>query len=205
MLGSRTPLSLIACASWSREPVAPSLTTSSRLPTVFTYSAAISEELAARVEAEMSQQELAALPTARPTAYVHDVVTSCRDSGRAVAVASNNSRRAVHAYLEVHGLADRVDLVVARTTHDPAQLNPSSRLIHPAMAELRAQPDECVLVGHSIPTSKPGRQPGPAPSATPTGPAYTIVWPQPERPQSSQASPIWWFGSEPSHCRINPH
>ena len=93
---------------------------------VFIYSATITPDLAARVEAEMTEQEIAAVPVARPTAYVHDVVTSCRDSGRTVAVVSNNSDRAVRSYLQFHGLDDRVDLVVARTGSDPALLNPAS-------------------------------------------------------------------------------
>jgi len=68
------------------------------------------------------------VPTARPAAYVHDVVTSCRESGRLVAVVSNNSDRAVRAYLTRNGLADRVDLVAARTSLDPGLLKPSPHL-----------------------------------------------------------------------------
>jgi len=40
---------------------------------VFTYAATISADLAARVEAEMTDQELTAVATATPTPYVHDV------------------------------------------------------------------------------------------------------------------------------------
>ncbi len=68
---------------------------------VFAYAATVSTDLAARVEAEMTDQELAAVATAAPTPYVHEVVTACRDSGRSVAVVSNNSARAVHAYSTV--------------------------------------------------------------------------------------------------------
>lgn len=46
---------------------------------VFAYAATISEDLAARVEAEMTDQELAAVPTAAPTPYVHEVVTACQN------------------------------------------------------------------------------------------------------------------------------
>lgn len=61
----------------------------------------------------MTEQELAAVPSATPAAHVHDVVTSCRESGRAVAVVSNNSDGAVRAHLQRKNLDDRVDLVVA--------------------------------------------------------------------------------------------
>jgi cyclopropane fatty-acyl-phospholipid synthase-like methyltransferase len=46
---------------------------------------------------------------------------------RSVAVVSNNSALAVRAYLARHGLDDRISLVVARTNHDPALLNPALR------------------------------------------------------------------------------
>ena len=78
------------------------------------------------------------------------VVTACQDSGRSVSVVSNNSARAVHAYLARHGLDDRVGLVVARTSHDPALLKPSPHLITQAVEALDAEPGECTLVGDSV-------------------------------------------------------
>jgi phosphoglycolate phosphatase len=72
---------------------------------VFAYAATIDLELAARVEAELTSQEEAAVASATPAAYVHEVVTSCRESGRSVSVVSNNSERAVNTYLAQHGLA----------------------------------------------------------------------------------------------------
>ena len=117
---------------------------------VFTYAATISENLAARVEAEMTGQELIAVATAAPTPYVHDVVTACQNSGRSVSIVSNNSSRAVHSYLVRHGLDDRISLVVARTNHDPALLKPSPHLITQAVEALNAEPGECTLVGDSV-------------------------------------------------------
>ena len=89
----------------------------------------------------MTDQELAAVATAAPTPYVHDVVTACQNSGRSVSVVSNNSARAVHAYLARHGLDDRISLVVARTSHDPALLKPSPHLITQAVEALDAEPE----------------------------------------------------------------
>jgi HAD superfamily hydrolase (TIGR01549 family) len=116
---------------------------------IFTYSATVSPDLAAQIEAEMADQELAAVTTARPTPYVHDVVTGCRDSGRSVAVVSNNSDRAVRSYLARHGLDDRIELVSARTSSDPGLLKPSPHLIQQAVTGLSAQSAECVLIGDS--------------------------------------------------------
>ena len=117
---------------------------------VFAYAATVSEDLAARVETEMTDQELAAVATAAPTPYVHEVVTACQNSGRSVAVVSNNSAAAVHSYLARHGLDDRISLVVARTNHDPALLKPSPHLIIQAVDALNAEPRECTLVGDSV-------------------------------------------------------
>jgi phosphoglycolate phosphatase len=117
---------------------------------VFAYAATLSEDLAARVETEMTDQELAAVAIAAPTPYVHEVVTVCHNSGRSVAVVSNNSAAAVHTYLARHGLDDRISLVVARTNHDPALLKPSPHLITQAVDTLDAEPGQCTLIGDSV-------------------------------------------------------
>jgi phosphoglycolate phosphatase len=117
---------------------------------VFTYSATVSDEMAARVEAEMADLEVAAVPTAEPTPYVHEVIASARESGRIIGVVSNNSPRAVNAYLDRHGLSDGIRLVVARTSHDPALLKPSPHLINEAVRGLDAEPTAVSLVGDSF-------------------------------------------------------
>jgi phosphoglycolate phosphatase len=116
---------------------------------IFTWSATVSHALAAQVEAEMADQELAAIATSRPTPYVHEVVTSCRDSHRSIAVVSNNSDKAVRSYLALHGLDDRIELVAARSSPDPALLKPSPHLIEQAMTGIGAQAAECALIGDS--------------------------------------------------------
>ena len=127
---------------------------------VFAYAASIDPELAARVETELTEQEHAAVATAKPAAYVHEVVTACRESGRSVAVVSNNSDRAVRAYLTRHGLDDRVDLVVARTSHDAALLKPHPHLIETALTALGAEPGACAFVGDSTTDIEAARHAG---------------------------------------------
>jgi phosphoglycolate phosphatase len=117
---------------------------------VFTYSATVSDELAARVEAEMADLEVAAVPTADPTPYVHQVIASARESGRIIGVVSNNGPRAVNAYLDRHGLSDGIRLVIARTSHDPVLLKPSPHLINEAVHGLNADPAATTLVGDSF-------------------------------------------------------
>jgi phosphoglycolate phosphatase len=117
---------------------------------VFTYSATVSDDMAACVEAEMADLEVAAVPTAEPTPYVHEVIASARESGRIVGVVSNNSPRAVNAYLDRHDLSGGIRLVVARTSHDPALLKPSPHLINEAVRSLDADPAATALVGDSF-------------------------------------------------------
>jgi phosphoglycolate phosphatase len=117
---------------------------------VFYYSATVSDEMAERVEAEMADLEVAAVPTAEPTPYVHEVIASARESGRIIGVVSNNGPRAVNAYLDRHGLSDGIRLVVARTSHYPALLKPSPHLINEAVRGLDANPATSTLVGDSF-------------------------------------------------------
>jgi len=117
---------------------------------VFCYSATVSDELAARVEAEMADLEVAAVPTAAPTPYVHEVIASARESGRTIGVVSNNSPRAVNAYLDRHGLSDSIRLVTARTSHDPGLLKPNPYLIDEAVRGLNADSAATTLVGDSL-------------------------------------------------------
>lgn len=117
---------------------------------VFVYSATVSPELAERVEAEMTDLEVAATATAEPTPYVHEVLAACRETGRTVAVVSNNSTRAVTAYLERHGLIDGVARITARTSSDPALLKPSPHLIERAVGDLDADSAASALVGDSL-------------------------------------------------------
>ena len=117
---------------------------------VFCYSATVSDEMAAEVESEMASLEVAAVPTAEPTPYVHEVIASARESSRIIGVVSNNSSRAVRAYLDRHGLSDGIANVVARTSHDPALLKPSPHLINEALHGLNADPAASTLVGDSV-------------------------------------------------------
>ena len=117
---------------------------------VFCYSATVSAELAARVEAEMTDLEVAAANIAEPTPYVHEVIASARESGRTVAIVSNNSPRAVAPYLDRHGLSDSIALIVGRNSPDPALLKPSPYLLDIAIRDLTADSARSCFVGDSL-------------------------------------------------------
>jgi phosphoglycolate phosphatase len=114
---------------------------------VLRYAATIGPELAQRVEHQLRLAELEAASTAMPTPHAGDVITAWRHAGRTIAVVSNNSSAAVDAYLANHQVD--VDVVVARSSPDPALLKPSPHLIISAIRALSADPEACTLVGDS--------------------------------------------------------
>ena len=117
---------------------------------VFTYAATISPDLAVTVEATMTELEQATVPTADPTAHVHDVITACRESGRTLTVVSNNSAQAVRAYLARHALDGPISTVIARSSPDPALLKPSPHLIDQAVTANNAVPTGCTLASNQV-------------------------------------------------------
>ena len=127
---------------------------------IFSFAASVSTDLAARVESELTEVECAAVATAAPTPYVNDVISACRDSARSVAVISNNSEKAVRAYLAAHDLDSQIDLIAARTSCDPAMLKPSPHLIEQAASKLHTSASACALVGDSLTDIESARRAG---------------------------------------------
>lgn len=116
---------------------------------IFAFAATTGPALARHVESELAALEAAAAQTAAPTPDLADVLSACHESGRQVAIVSNNSARAVDSYLDIHQLTGQIGAVAARTGHDPALLKPSSYLIKQAASELGTAPSACALIGDS--------------------------------------------------------
>jgi HAD superfamily hydrolase (TIGR01549 family) len=107
-------------------------------------------DLVRRVEDALRAAELAAARTAAPTPYAREVIVTAHQTGRKVAVVSNNSAEAITTYLDANRLASYVYPVVGRVYADPSQLKPNPGRISLAVAELHAKPAECLLVGDSV-------------------------------------------------------
>ncbi|GID95218.1 hydrolase [Amorphoplanes digitatis] len=106
--------------------------------------------LTAAVEDALTALELRAVASAVPTPYGHDVIRSGRGVGLAVAIVSNNSGRAVSAYLAAHGLADQVVRVVGRLYARPELMKPEPGMVLDAVRAVGGEPRACVLVGDSM-------------------------------------------------------
>ena len=116
---------------------------------IFAFAAITSPALASQVESELAALESAAAHMAAPTPGLTDVLSACRESGRQVAIVSNNSACAVRTYIDIHELTGQIGVVAARTGHDPAILKPSSYLIKRAASELGTVPSACAMIGDS--------------------------------------------------------
>jgi phosphoglycolate phosphatase len=76
----------------------------------------------------------------------------------------------VRSYLAQHGLDDRIELVAARTSHDPTLLKPSPHLIEQAVTGLGTPHAECVLIGDSTTDMQAARLAGVASIGYANGP-----------------------------------
>jgi HAD superfamily hydrolase (TIGR01549 family) len=128
-------------------PLPPSIVGTHDWFAILAYAFSADPDLGVRVADELTELESAAVATAVPVGYAHDVVTACRESGRSVAVISNNSEPAVRAYLAAHDLDRQITVVAARTGPDPATLKPSPYLIERAASLLGTDSTACVVIG----------------------------------------------------------
>ncbi|WP_244199726.1 HAD family hydrolase [Amycolatopsis thailandensis] len=86
-------------------------------------------------------------------------------------IVSNNSVDAVRSFLGLHELAEDVRRISARTTSDPARLQPHPALLDAAVKALGTSPRQCVMIGDSAADVLAARAAGVASVALATTPA----------------------------------
>ncbi|MEV0326209.1 HAD-IA family hydrolase [Micromonospora echinospora] len=102
------------------------------------------------VDEAMTREEVTAARTAEPTPYGREVIVAAQQTGRLVAVVSNNSAGSVHAYLNARRLTSYVHPVIGRPEAAPERMKPDPFPVLAAVRELGAAPKDCVLVGDSV-------------------------------------------------------
>lgn len=117
---------------------------------VLHYAAALGAGEADLVNAAFRAHEVEAIHNAEPTPGAHDLVEAWKDTGRALAIVSNNSRTAVETYLDLYDLRRQVDYVAARINADVSLLKPSPYLLVEAVNALAVRPAKSTLVGDSV-------------------------------------------------------
>ena len=111
--------------------------------------ATVSDNAAEKADAEFRSLETAAVLTAPQTEGAVDVLRALTETGRSVAIVSNNSEQAIRVYLDRHKIGRFVAAIAGRTSPNVALLKPSPHLLHEAMNALAATPDDSVMVGDS--------------------------------------------------------
>jgi phosphoglycolate phosphatase len=107
----------------------------------------VSPDLPKVIEEALQLAEIRAAESATPTPGAAEFLAACRDTGRPVAVVSNNCLPAVVAYLERVGLAGLVQHIEAREEVDPARMKPNPYLIERAAHAIGVSLTRCLLIG----------------------------------------------------------
>lgn len=116
---------------------------------VLFHAAALGDQEARYVESAFRALEADAVRSAKPTTGSHDLIRAWSQTGRPVAIVSNNSVDAITAYLDLHDLRSDTATISARTSPDIRLLKPNRHLVDNAAATLGVRPTRCVLVGDS--------------------------------------------------------
>lgn len=109
-----------------------------------------SPALTRRVEDALRAAELRAVSTAAPTPGADDVLAVAKDSGRRVAIVSNNSAPAIEEYLNAHELSMYATHIVGREPYAPEKMKPNPYPVTSAVRALGAKPGMCILIGDSL-------------------------------------------------------
>ena len=117
---------------------------------VLFYAAKLGQNEARYVEAAFRAHEVEAVQSAQSTPSSTDLIRAWHETGKPLAIVSNNSAAAVETYLDIHELRAIVTLVSARTSADVSLLKPSPFLVAEAAEVLTLSPSRCTLIGDSV-------------------------------------------------------
>ncbi|WP_440899440.1 HAD family hydrolase, partial [Actinosynnema sp.] len=117
---------------------------------VLEHAASLGAEANRHTGAALRAHEVEAVTAAKPTSGAVELIQAWGETGRPLAVVSNNSRDAVSAYLSLHGLAGLVRTVSARTDPEPGKLKPNPLLPHRACEAVAVPAVRCTPVGDSL-------------------------------------------------------
>lgn len=118
---------------------------------VLKWSATIGEPaLVRQVEAQLCAEEITAARTAAPTPFGREVIIGAFEAGKSVAIVSNNSAGAIHAYLTRQRLTRYKVPVSGRAYARPDLMKPNPEPILAAAKLANTSPADCVLIGDSL-------------------------------------------------------
>lgn len=105
--------------------------------------------------------EIRAVATATPTPGAHGLLRATHDTGRRVAIVSNNASAAIDAYLRSHDMARYIEVIMARSDGmDPRLLKPHPFLVEQGLKAACTGPGEAVFIGDSTTDIEAGQAAG---------------------------------------------
>lgn len=105
------------------------------------------DEDADQAQKLLTDLELHAATTARPTPGARELLTATVATGRTASIVSNNAGAAITAYLNAHDLERYVTVVVGRDDHDPYRMKPNPYRVRAAVGRVGAEPGEGIFIG----------------------------------------------------------
>ncbi|WP_245816629.1 HAD family hydrolase [Lentzea albidocapillata] len=117
---------------------------------VFKDAASVGPDEARYVESALRALDVEAASTARPTPGAGDLIRAWSESGRKIAIVSNNSNECIETYLHIHNLQGFIPEVSGRTFDDPDLLKSNPFIVDRAISNLKGTPKACILAGDSV-------------------------------------------------------
>ncbi|MGD9988685.1 HAD family hydrolase [Pseudonocardia sp.] len=117
---------------------------------ILRYSASLGATPLRLIEDEFTAREIEAVGAATPTPGLREALEALTDADRTVTIVSNNSERAIRAYLDRTCLRRHVAGVVGRIAYEPTRMKPRPDLLLAAVSERGAEPTSCVMIGDSV-------------------------------------------------------
>lgn len=117
---------------------------------VLQFAAHQAPHLVPQLDDALRAAELHAANTAAPTPGATAFLQACHDTGRPVAIVSNNSAEAIRAYLAHHRLSALITKTHGRELHRADRMKPDPFLITQALDDFAAPPSSAVFVGDSL-------------------------------------------------------
>lgn len=107
-------------------------------------------ELLEPLERRVISGECLAAETATLTEHVEEVIDLVIESGRQVAIVSNNYRTAIDRFLELHHISGKVTSIVSRVIGHPELMKPSAEPVIKAAEYLDLPTKKCALIGDTV-------------------------------------------------------
>jgi len=113
--------------------------------------AAVRPELARELEELAAEEEEVAALSAQPTPGADEFIRTVAESGRQLAITTNNAPGAVRAYLKQNDLDGYFgEYVFGRNPDDPDRMKPDPECLVRAIAGFGVHPRDCLMIGDSV-------------------------------------------------------